>query len=87
MGMHRCEICDDEVDSGDIAIPSGDVLFVAPTMIVHYVRGHGYLPPPGFVRAVLACPAPATVDYADAVTAIASRGEAVLTSLHGAVLG
>ena len=86
MGMHQCEICDDEGDSGDIAIPSGDVLFVAPTMIVHYVRVHGYLPPVDFVRAVLACPAPTTAAYADAVTAIANRGAGALRSPHGCVL-
>ena len=87
MGMHRCEICDDEVDSGDIAIPAAEVLYVAPTMIVHYVGIHGYLPPTDFVRAVIACPAPATDAYVGAVTAIANRGEGALSSPHGCVLG
>jgi hypothetical protein len=60
MGVHRCEICEDHVDTGDVAIPFGDVLFVAPTMIVHYVEAHRYLPPADFVTAVLVCPDPST---------------------------
>src|SRR5690348_14375463 len=59
MGVHQCELCRDYLDTGDIAVPFGDLLFVSPTMIVHYVEAHEYLPPADFIRAVLACPEPA----------------------------
>ncbi|MFF0296030.1 hypothetical protein ACFYST_20660 [Kitasatospora sp. NPDC004614] len=43
--------------SSEIRVPgrAGEV-FAAPTLVVHYVSAHGYLPPPSFVEAVLACP-------------------------------
>jgi len=40
-------------DSG-IRVPgNGGVLYAAPSVIIHYVQAHGYLPPEDFVQAVL----------------------------------
>jgi hypothetical protein len=66
-GPHTCELCNDFRASGNIGVPSGAALFVAPEMVAHYVEQHSYLPPQEFVDAVLASPAPGTADYADAV--------------------
>jgi len=66
-GVHACEFCDAYHSGGNIGVPDGDVLFVAPDMITHYVSEHQYAPPPAFIDAVLRCPAPGTRAYADAV--------------------
>lgn len=71
-GPHTCEFCGTFLDSGEIAVPRGDLLFVAPRMVVHYVETHDYLPPLVFVQAVMSCPNPATSQYAESV-AIATR--------------
>ena len=66
-GPHNCELCAAHLDSGEIIVPAGELLFVAPTMVAHYVAQHEYLPPLAFVRAVMACPEPGTSAYAEAV--------------------
>jgi hypothetical protein len=38
-------------------------------MVSHYVDAHRYRPPDVFVQAVLACPAPGTIEYTGAVAA------------------
>jgi hypothetical protein len=53
--------------AGNVSVPAGAVLFVAPEMVAHYVEKHGYLPPQEFVEAVLAAPLPGTPNYTDAV--------------------
>jgi len=50
-------------DSSNILVPGEDVLYVAPGMIVHYVKDHAYAPPAEFCEAVLACAAPLTDEY------------------------
>ena len=73
MGVHQCEFCRDCLDNGDIAVPSGTLLFVSPTMLVHYVEVHGYLPPADFINAVLGCPDPSSPEYSAAIVAIVDR--------------
>jgi hypothetical protein len=61
-GFHECQFCPrapstKEVTcrgNGQIRIEGeGGVIFVAPTMIYHYVSAHHYLPPAAFIAAVL----------------------------------
>src|SRR4051812_4866607 len=52
MGSHECELCGRFMSSGNLGVPSGDVLFVAPEMIPHYVEIHQYQPPDEFIAAV-----------------------------------
>jgi hypothetical protein len=66
-GPHTCEMCGRVQASGNFGVPGGDVLYVAPEMIAHYVEGHRYAPPDTFVAAVLACPSPDTGAYEQAV--------------------
>lgn len=40
----------------NLYIPSADCVYVAPSLIVHYIEAHGYRPPDSFCRAVLDCP-------------------------------
>lgn len=62
-GYHTCEFCDRSHGIGNFGVPSGDVLFVAPEMVVHYIEQHGYRPPDEFVEAVLRSPLPDTDEY------------------------
>jgi len=57
MGVHFCELCEEGnryQEQGQIFIPCkyGKV-FAAPTMIVHYIKAHGYVPPHSFIEAVM----------------------------------
>jgi hypothetical protein len=66
-GLHACDFCEAYHSGGNIGVPDGHLLFVAPDMIAHYVSQHGYAPPRAFVEAVLRCPMPGTPEYAKAV--------------------
>lgn len=62
-GYHTCEFCGRSHGIGNFGVPSGDLLFVAPEMVVHYIEQHGYRPPNEFVEAVLRSPLPDTEEY------------------------
>jgi hypothetical protein len=66
-GFHTCEFCGGAHDSRNFGVPSGEVLFVAPAMVAHYVEQHGYAPPQEFMAAVLTSPLPDTPEYQSAV--------------------
>ena len=64
-GHHTCQFCRRQAavrSACDIVLPNGngeihvfasnDVVFVAPTLIGHYVAAHQYLPPPEFILAI-----------------------------------
>jgi hypothetical protein len=58
-GYHGCEFCKgkDRPDCNvEILVSGADAMYLAPTLIEHYVIDHGYLPPPAFIAAVLASP-------------------------------
>lgn len=45
--------------SAEIWVPGREgCIYAAPTLIVHYVEAHEYLPPPEFIEAVLRDPPP-----------------------------
>ena len=67
MGVHFCELCDEQAASGNIGVPAGPILYVAPELIAHYVEAHQYLPPAEFIVAVMNAPIPGTPEYVDAV--------------------
>jgi hypothetical protein len=49
--------------STDILVPDKTVIYVAPALILHYIRAHRYLPPACFIGAVLVCPEPGSDEY------------------------
>ena len=52
--VFRSEYGDVDVGNGEIHVPNGaGRVYLAPTLIVHYVGVHRYLPPREFVEAVL----------------------------------
>lgn len=64
-GIHPCNLCGTEIElvSGgqrtplgmsEIWLPSHPGWLAAPSLVIHYIAAHGYLPPSDFVRAVLA---------------------------------
>jgi hypothetical protein len=62
-GFHTCEFCERAHGIGNFGVPCGDLLFVAPEMVVHYVEEHGYRPPAEFVAAMFRSPLPDTEEY------------------------
>ena len=67
-GPHLCELCGNARDAENVLVPSPDFLYVAPAMIIHCVRDHGYEPPGAFCRAVQRCPEPPGAAYFEAIT-------------------
>ncbi|MBI2920359.1 MAG: hypothetical protein HYY18_04670 [Planctomycetes bacterium] len=70
-GPHACEFCGQFLAAGNFGVPSGEVLYVAPEMVLHYVQVHEYLPPSEFISAVLGSPVPGTPEYAAAAAPFA----------------
>jgi hypothetical protein len=66
-GRHGCELCGKAKAHGNFGVPAGPLLYVAPEMVVHYVRAHRYAPPEEFITAALAAPGPGTAEYRAAV--------------------
>jgi hypothetical protein len=62
-GFHTCEFCRVARDGRNVLVPGIDALYVAPAMVVQYMREHGYLPPAEFRDAVRRCPAPESDAY------------------------
>lgn len=48
-------------------LPGEDVLYVAPSLILHYMDAHGYAPPDEFQAAAMACPPMRSVRYMKAI--------------------
>jgi hypothetical protein len=53
-GWHNCSFCGGATGASEMYVLDGDQLFIAPVMIVHYVRDHGYRPPDRFLAAARA---------------------------------
>ena len=78
-GYHRCLFCPDapekeptivthkgwrlEVGAGGMYVPGRHEVYVAPTLILHYILAHGYRPPPEFCSAAIRSPMPGSRDY------------------------
>ena len=73
-GPHLCELCNVFRASGVFGVPHGDLLFVCPTMIGHYVQVHEYMPPEEFLAAVSSAPEPGTYEYAKATAPFVGHG-------------
>ncbi len=64
-GTHTCELCGNCTAAGNVWVPTPNVVYVAPEMIVHYVAEHNYRPPDEFRRAVEACPQQGSPEFMD----------------------
>ena len=77
VGRHRCNFClfsggpvsfqlgDMDVDMGvsNAFIPTNELVYVAPSLILHYIDSHQYCPPDEFLAAVEACPPMGSREY------------------------
>jgi hypothetical protein len=70
-GWHTCNLCGAARASGNFAVPQGDVLFVCPEMLAHYVADHSYRPPDEFLDAIMKVDIPGTDGYLRSVEAFA----------------
>jgi hypothetical protein len=64
-GMHQCGLCqfDGPIQTKNLFVPGGDIIFVAPAMIAHYIAAHHYLPPEAFLAAVISIAPLSRQDY------------------------
>jgi hypothetical protein len=51
------------LEARNLWIPTADAVYIAPAMVLHYVRDHAYRPPDEFIDAVLACPEQQSPEY------------------------
>jgi hypothetical protein len=59
MGPHLCDLCPPPHGNGgsmNVWIPTEACVYVAPELVLHYIRDHHYRPPDEFVEAVLTAP-------------------------------
>jgi hypothetical protein len=47
----------------NLFVPCGDIIFVAPAMIAHYIAAHHYLPPEAFLVAAISIAPLSRQDY------------------------
>ena len=81
-GSYECEFCVKDVfgrsyvkryglviyfGSSNLFVPGDDCIYVAPSMIAHYVEAHAYEPPAEFWEAVLSCPEMRSESYKKAL--------------------
>ena len=74
MGVHECELCNSCMAAGNVGVPAGKLLYVAPEMVAHYVEAHRYAPPAEFIAAVMTAPLPGTTAYHNAVAGFREFG-------------
>ena len=69
-GWHDCSLCGRKETDGPIMreivgkhemmgasnllVPAGNVIYAAPSLIIHYIEEHGYKPPDAFIEALSA---------------------------------
>jgi hypothetical protein len=58
----------------NLFLPGSGFLYIAPSLILHYIDAHQYAPPEEFVKAVLECPPTRSQEYQKAVQANAPKG-------------
>ena len=87
MGWHDCGFCrfttgtraftyNHTVTLGisNLFIPADGFLYVAPSLILHYIDAHGYAPPQEFCDAVQKCPPMRSMDYLKAILKNGPKG-------------
>ena len=52
-----------QLGASNLFIPADDRLFVAPSLILHYIDAYEYSPPAEFCEAVMACPEMRSMNY------------------------
>lgn len=58
----------------NLFLPGAGFLYIAPSLILHYIDAHQYAPPDEFIKAVLDCPPTRSQEYQKAIQANAPKG-------------
>jgi hypothetical protein len=86
-GGHHCEFCrltggpaslvyegmTVTLGAANLFVPADGFLYVAPSLIAHYIDAHEYAPPPEFREAVRSCPSTRSMEYRRAILANGGR--------------
>jgi hypothetical protein len=51
--LHLCDLCGNAAGTGEIEVTAQEAVYIAPTLIAHYVEQHHYSPPAEFEAAAL----------------------------------
>lgn len=51
------------IGANNVFVPGDGTVFVAPTMVLHSIDAHGYMPPLAFQQAVMTCPPMKSMGY------------------------
>jgi len=62
-GVHGCEYCRETAGNGEIWTVGEHGVYAAPSLLIHYIKEHNYLPPHEFIDSVLNGPRPHTDEY------------------------
>jgi hypothetical protein len=99
LGYHECSLCDlaryrlthngrtVSVGNQNLFVPGDGLLYVAPSLIVHYILAHGYAPPHEFCDAVLRCPPMSSPEYFQAIAANGPGSYAAVLARDTPVVG
>lgn len=73
-GLHFCDLggCERRAGAQNVIIPAQTCVYVAPDLILHYIKAHQYEPPQEFIAAVLSCPEQSSDAYVDRLLPFAS---------------
>lgn len=83
-GLHDCGFCNEpevplrmqfddivvQLGAKNVFVPGSERVYVAPSLVLHYIKDHGYCPPEEFCDAVIACPPMRSDEYFKAVAAL-----------------
>lgn len=83
-GRHACSLCrfvggpaeisyegtTVALGASNLFVPGDGVIYVAPSLVAHYVDAHEYQPPEQFMKAVLECPQMRSMQYLRAIKSI-----------------
>lgn len=81
LGFHGCDLCQftgapgalsykghtASIGNANLCVPGDGVIYIAPSLVLHYIDAHCYAPPEVFQSAVLACPGSRGMAYMKAL--------------------
>lgn len=58
------------IGTSNLFIPGRDCVYIAPSLILHFMDAHGYVPAAEFIQAVLDCPPMRSAEYHRALKSV-----------------
>jgi hypothetical protein len=75
-GSHEREYCGESLGNGEIWTVGEHGVYAAPTLLIHYIKEHNYLPPSEFIDSVLNGPRPDTDVYKNMISSAKMKSTA-----------